>query len=230
MYPKTYYATTRPEPEPGNCFVLMPFASQFRDVYEAIREIVEGADLNFTCSRADEIFGGGHIIEDILRCIGRAEVIIADVTTRNPNVFYELGIAHMVKDMEKVLILAQDIDDVPFDLRHFRCTVYEQSRQGLRHLQSALLASIKEIARASYRFAVKNGEQYKFPQKLFGLDRCFHDFEIPTIWVDREAAKFQLLEFRHAIGRPVETVRNDTFGLMCGEGVDLQEGTLASCT
>lgn len=221
MYPKTYYTTVRPASEPGYCFVLMPFAIQFREVYDAIREVVEGDDLNFTCSRADEIFGGGHIIEDILHCIGKAEIVIADVTMRNPNVFYELGIAHMVKDMEKVLLLAQDINDVPFDLRHFRCIVYEQSRQGLRHLQGTLLASINEIARASYRFAVRTGEQYRFPQRLFGLDRCFYDFEIPDIWADREAAKFRLREFRHVIGEPVDTIRDDTFGLMCGEGIDL---------
>jgi hypothetical protein len=223
MFPKTYFEQNNPQPESGQAFVLMPFADRFQEVYAAIQDTLESPDLNFTCTRADELFGGGHIIEDILQWIGRAEVVIADVTTKNPNVFYELGIAHMVKDVEKVLILTQDMEDVPFDLRPFRCIVYEQSAAGLRQLQRTLTASVKEISEASYRFSVQEETQYQFPHKLFGLDRCFHDFEITEIWVTRDAAKFYLKEYRHILGRPVETAREDSYGVERGEAVPLTD-------
>jgi hypothetical protein len=221
MYPKTFFEQTKPQPESGQCFVLMPFASQFQEVYDAIVEALEGPELNFSCTRADELFGGGHIIEDILRCIGKAEVVIADVTTKNPNVFYELGITHMAKDLEKVLILTQDMNDVPFDLRHFRCIIYQQSNPGLKQLQKTLISSVKEISKASYRFSIKDGEQYKFPHKLFGPDRCFHDFEITKIWAAPNAAKFYMKEYRHILGKPVETVKAGSYGIIRGEGIEL---------
>ncbi len=222
MYPKTYFEQHEVQPERGQAFVLMPFADRFQQVYDTIQQTLEGPDLNFNCTRADELFGGGHIIEDILHWIGKAEVVIADVTSKNPNVFYELGITHMAKDVEKVLILAQDMEDVPFDLRPFRCIVYEQNAAGLRQLQKTLAQHIKESSGASYRFSLKQKEQYQFPHKLFGLDRCFYDFEITEIWVAPDAAKFYMKEYRHVLGRPVETVNEGGHGIELGETVELE--------
>jgi hypothetical protein len=65
----------------------------------------------------------GHIIQDILCKIGEAEIIIADLTGRNPNVFYELGIAQMVKNVKQVILLSQDAESIPFDVRVFRCII-----------------------------------------------------------------------------------------------------------
>ena len=221
MYPKTYYEQTHPEQKIGHCFVLMPFAEQFSEVYETIAGAIEGPELNFTCTRADELFGGGYIIEDILRCIGEAEIVIADLTTRNPNVFYELGVTHMVKDLKKVLIITQDMDDVPLDLRHFRCITYEQNRTGLKRLQRMLTTAVSEISETVYRFSVREGEQYEFPNRLFGPDRCFYDFEITEIRVDIEAAKFHMREYRHVLGRPVQKIREGSYGLHSGESLNL---------
>jgi hypothetical protein len=220
MYPKAFFEQNPSRAESGLGFVLMPFDPRFQEVYDTIAEVLEGPDLNFRCVRADELFGGGHIIEDILRCIGRAEIIIADVTGKNPNVFYELGIAHMVKDVGKVLILTQSMEDVPFDLRPFRCLVYQQTGPGLRHLRTILAASVKEISAAAYSFSVQNGEQFTFPQRLFGPDRCFHDFEITQIWVTQGAAKFFLKENRYVLGKPAEIVRQDAYGIESGEDIE----------
>src|SRR5689334_13299608 len=119
MYPKTFFGQKKINERTGSCFVLMPFARDFMEVYDAISRAIEGQELDRTCYRADEIFGGGHVIEDILANIAEAELIIADVTSRNPNVFYELGIAHMVKDVRNVIIITQAMADVPFDLQQF---------------------------------------------------------------------------------------------------------------
>jgi hypothetical protein len=221
MYPKEYFEQHKPQVESGRCFVLMPFAPQYAEVYDTIVEAIEGPDLNFECSRADELFGGGHILEDILRLIGTAEIVIADVTGRNPNVFYELGIAHMAKDLANVLILAQTMDDVPFDLRHYRCTKYEQSKPGLRQLKKDLILSVKEVAGVAYRFSMREDEGYEFPKKLFGRDRAKYEFEIKQIWIMEGAAKFIMEERRHVLGEPVQTVREDSYGIPTGGVVEL---------
>jgi hypothetical protein len=196
MYPKTFFEQTQPKSENGECFIMIPFADRFREVYDAIVEALEGPEVNFSCTRADSLFGGGHIIEDILRCIGKAEIIIADVTTKNPNVFYELGIAHMVKDVKKVLILTQDMQDIPFDLRQFRYISYEQNQAGIKHLQRQLISTVKEISETVYRFSMREDEQYKFPHRLFDSDiRCFLHFEITELSVAQNAAKFLMTQY-----------------------------------
>src|SRR5205807_5884923 len=112
-YPKAFFATDNEHERPGTCFVLMPFATGFDTTYDAILDAMESADLVFRCRRADELFGGHEIMEGVLQEIARAEVVIADLTGRNPNVFYELGIAHMLKDADRVLLLTQRLEDVP---------------------------------------------------------------------------------------------------------------------
>lgn len=96
------------------CFVLIPFQPNFGDPYEAIRKAVGSA--GFSCRRADEIFETRSIIQIINELIGRAEVVVADLTGRNANVFYELGYAHALG--KSTILITQNAEDVPFDLRH----------------------------------------------------------------------------------------------------------------
>src|SRR6185295_4116869 len=105
MHPKSFFDSANVAVQNGKCFVLMPFSDEFDEVYETIREAVESPELNFTCERADDLRGAGHIMESVLKGIGESEIVIADLTNRNPNVFYELGIAHMVKRIDKVVLL-----------------------------------------------------------------------------------------------------------------------------
>ena len=224
MYPKAFFKNTQFEAQHTQCFVLMPFADSFKPVLKSIVKAVESPPLNFTCKRADDVFGGGHIIEDILKGIGSAEIIIVDVSTRNPNVFYELGIAHMVKDIQKVIILTQTMDDVPFDLRQFRCIVYEPTPGGLKKLRGSLKAAILEVSQRTYRFSVIQNQSYAFPEKVFGSgdDRCAYDFDIHDVWViGNSGAKFGLDVHQHAIGLKPKTVFSATAGLKAGEGTIL---------
>jgi ClpX C4-type zinc finger len=132
-------------PKPRHCFHLCPFSEPFDTIY---RDHVSVAARNagFTVDRADEIFGTGPIIEDIWRAIVSAAVIIADVTGRNPNVMYEIGMAHTVG--KSVIILAQGIADVPFDLRHHRCILYTFTPRGCADLESKLTGTLKFLATA----------------------------------------------------------------------------------
>lgn len=125
------------------CFVLMPFDYRFNLIYEdKIKKIVEDDEFELNCKRADEIFGTRPIIEDIWEYIRKARILVAELTGKNPNVFYELGLAHaMNKD---VILITQDIGDVPFDLRHYRCIVYEDSMAGAQVFEENLKNTLKE--------------------------------------------------------------------------------------
>jgi hypothetical protein len=223
MYPKSYFAEHQLETQNATCFVLMPFAQRFSAVYDAIVDALQGDELNFTCKRADDFFGGGHIMEDVLRSIAESEIIIADVTTKNPNVFYELGIAHIVKDIEKVLIVTQSMDDVPFDVRQLRCIVYEQSDPGIAHLRHQLVKSVQEISKASFRFSVADHKSFKFGQRLLGAQQRFYHFEIPEVWVGIEAARFHIQVFRHSLGHPIEMISEKPYGIHPGDSIPFDD-------
>jgi len=85
----------------------------------------------------------GPIIEQIWEYLNKAEIIIADVTGRNPNVFYELGIAHTLG--KTVIIITQNEEDVPFDLRHLRYFKYSDNEEGWSRLRETLRRIIREI-------------------------------------------------------------------------------------
>jgi hypothetical protein len=151
LYPKKFFAEYSELVEDRSVFILIPFSSDFEPIYKLIKQILESPEFNLSCYRSDEIYKPGPIIETILRGIASSQFVIADVTGRNPNVFYELGIAHTVKDF--CVILTQNIEDVPFDLRHLHCIIYENSvsvADKLKHdLRKAVLAILKEYDKAS---------------------------------------------------------------------------------
>ena len=83
-------------------------------------------------------------LEKILRGILEAEVVVADMTGRNANVFYEVGIAHATK--ENVVLLAQSIrDDLPFDLQHIDHLEYDLTVDGLAFLTDRLSEIIERL-------------------------------------------------------------------------------------
>ena len=105
------------------CFVMQPFAAPLGDYYEKIfKPAIEKAGLQSV--RADaEIFGTGKIIDQVWRGINAAKVLVAELTTRNPNVFYELGLAHALQ--KPVVLVSSNEADVPFDLHHIRVIYYD---------------------------------------------------------------------------------------------------------
>jgi hypothetical protein len=182
VYPKDLFKRSYRRVHKASCFVLMPFDERFDEVYRTILDTLQSPDLNFVCRRADDI-RAPNILETILGNIAQSEYVVADLTNSNPNVFYELGIAHCVKDAEKVIILAQGMEHVPFDLRHLRCVVYEHSASGLEILRAELLATFKEASRNTFRFRVRVGRRFTFGQKLAGRDNNLFElrFECPMI-------------------------------------------------
>lgn len=142
IYPKEYFEKNEPDITEGLCFVIMPFNDNMNRIYgEVIAKAI--LDCGMIPIRADQIFDTKPIIISVMQKINEAEAVIADVTGRNPNVFYELGITHVQK--ENVILLAQNIEDVPFDLRHFRFIIYEDSPDGDLNLRETLKGTLFSI-------------------------------------------------------------------------------------
>jgi len=101
---------------------MMPFGTWFDTYY---REVFAPAikDAGLEPVRADELFSTGTVIEQIWEQIQRSKVLLADLTGKNANVFYELGLAHAVR--KPVVFTSGKLEDVPFDLRHLRVIIYD---------------------------------------------------------------------------------------------------------
>lgn len=128
------------------CFVLMPLDEEMHFIYEDhIRIVVESEDVS--CLRADEIAGTNMITWDIWEKINRSRFLIADLTGKNPNVFYEVGVAHALG--KEVILLTQTMDDVPFDLKSLRCIIYSRTPRGMKKMESKLRETIKKIIELS---------------------------------------------------------------------------------
>ncbi len=121
--------------------VMMPFDAGFNPVYAAIQDA--GRACNLITRRADEIWEAPGIIQDVVSLIDRGRIVVCDLTGRNPNVFYEAGIAHTLG--REVIIITQSAHDVPFDLRHLRYIPYLSNNQGLAALTQALQARMQAI-------------------------------------------------------------------------------------
>jgi hypothetical protein len=102
-------------------FVLMPFAKEFdRHFTRLITPALEAA--GYAVSRADTVLHNENIIKTIVRQINAADLVVADLTAQNANVFYEVGIAHALR--RPVLLITQSMEDVPFDLRSYPVIEY----------------------------------------------------------------------------------------------------------
>lgn len=129
-------------------FCLLPFKDDFMQVFEeGVLPAIEAAGLRGI--HAGQIFDNREIIEDIWESICTCRIVVADVTDRNPNVFYELGICHTLG--KEVIVITQSSDDVPFDIRHRRFIEYHPDKMSsLRNrlqqtLQRVLLRTNGEL-------------------------------------------------------------------------------------
>lgn len=135
--------------EEDYCFVLMPFGdiADLQKVYKDHVKVVLEDRCGLRCERADDIYGISGVMQSVWEGINRARVIVADLTGRNPNVFYELGIAHTLG--KPVIMLTQSMDFVPFDLRHLRCIVYEYKPKEIERLEKTLEKTVRTVLSAS---------------------------------------------------------------------------------
>lgn len=122
-------------------FVLTPFHPTYKKQFEVIASVCSG--LGLRAMRGDEEFVQGDVFPHILRLITRARIVVAIIDGRNPNVFYELGIAHALG--KPAILVAPTPEDVPFDIRTKRLVLFEsldELREKLKdELARVLVAS-----------------------------------------------------------------------------------------
>jgi len=104
-------------------FVLMPFNPEFDSVYTSIKDACSRSGLS--CERGDETHKSGGILKYILERMLAARVVIAVLDGRNPNVYYELGLAHALG--KKVVMVAKDVGDLSFDVSSSRAFFYKST-------------------------------------------------------------------------------------------------------
>lgn len=121
--------------------IMMPFSAEFNPIFETLQQAT--AAIGFSCVRADDIWEHHTIIQDIVNIIARAKVVICDCSGKNPNVFYETGIAHAIG--KEVILITQSEHDIPFDLRHLRYIRYLPNGEGLGNLSVSLQAKLRSI-------------------------------------------------------------------------------------
>lgn len=136
------------EVDPKLCFVIMPFKPhrQFDKVYSRIRSAVRAVGMK--CVRSDGVFDSRAIILDIWENIRKSRVCIADISDRNPNVFYELGMGHALP--KRTVLISRELknDEKPvFDVNYVRCIFYKNTTPGLRRLERTLVRTLRTALR-----------------------------------------------------------------------------------
>lgn len=122
--------------------VMMPFDASMSGVYNAVVSAAQQA--GFECQRADNIWDHSTVIQDVFSLIFKSYIVVCDFTGKNPNVFYEAGIAHTLG--KHVVPITQSEQDVPFDLRHHRFAKYLDNGEGLQGLERDLANRFSTLA------------------------------------------------------------------------------------
>lgn len=137
--PTVFRMPIHPAVDRTSVSVMMPFSGAFDAVYHTIQTVCAG--LGLACSRADNVWQTPAIIDDVANLIDSSGVVIFDCSGKNANVFYELGLAHAWG--KEVIVITNDMADIPFDLRHIRCIQYSQS--NLPILATQLSVKLREL-------------------------------------------------------------------------------------
>ena len=127
---------------PGVVIVLIPEAVEFRQAFdEAISPAL--ADCGFRSADA-VAFDSKSWVSDAVRWILGAEMVVADVTDRNPDVMYLLGLCHGLGRCP--LLISQNLESLPFNLAMLRCVSYVSDKNGLQELRERLARAIRVFA------------------------------------------------------------------------------------
>jgi hypothetical protein len=121
--------------------VLTPFSDEERDTFEVIRKTCVRVGL--TAIRGDEQFTSTDILTHVIQLILKARLVIANITGRNANVFYELGIAHAMN--KPTILVSKSLNETPFDIITNRIVVYRNNDELLKLLTESLARVMTEI-------------------------------------------------------------------------------------
>ena len=129
---------------PPRAFVVMQFTEPYDSLYqEVIRPVCERG--GFEVQRADDVFRPGIILRDILSGLLESDVVIAEISPVNANVFYELGYAHALE--KPTVLLARRNGELPFDLSGYRVIFYDDTIRGKPEVEATLEKHLANISR-----------------------------------------------------------------------------------
>lgn len=114
--------------------VMIPYKKEFDETFETIKKSC--ALVGLECLKANDIWENSTFIQDVFELIYTSKIVIGDFTGKNPNVFYEIGIAHTLG--KTVIPITQSISDVPTDLGHHRALQYLSNTEGYKKLEEDL--------------------------------------------------------------------------------------------
>jgi hypothetical protein len=129
-----------------SCLYLGPFSELFETIYKN-HVVPPLKNIGMLVTRADEIFSADVVIEDVWKEITSSSFVVADVSGRDPNVMYEIGLAHAVG--RPVLMMSQSSNDIPFGLRHRRSVIYEYTPRGCHKLELDLIRTAEFLRKVS---------------------------------------------------------------------------------
>ena len=148
------------------CFIISPIGKPGTDTYQHFQALFNNllqptvASFGYDVTRSDEVTKAGAITKEIVTRLGQADLVIADLTNLNPNVFYELGVRHALRGRGTLMILdSLSQEKIPFDLSAYRVINFESNLQGIGKLQDELRKYIET-----------------FETDLIGQDNPVHDW------------------------------------------------------
>lgn len=132
--------------EAADIFVIMQYTEPYDSLYtEVIKPVCEN-EFNLHAVRADDMFSErGIVLQDIIEGIVDSRIIIAEITPKNPNVFYELGYAHALA--KSTILLAERGNPLPFDIQGYRTIFYENTIRGKKDVEQNLRRYLDAIVR-----------------------------------------------------------------------------------
>ena len=139
--PRFFSVEQWPLPVLGHIAVMMPFKVEFSPVYEAIKQACGSLDIE--TQRVDDIYTTARIVDDVFTTIAQSRLVICDLTDRNANVLYETGLAHTLN--RDVIMITQNLSDIPFDLRQRRVISYLPNQEGLLEMKEELKRALQAI-------------------------------------------------------------------------------------
>lgn len=125
----------------STCFLIMPFATELDFVHRVIADVVSSFGIH--CIRADEVYLSRPVMEDVKQMIAGADLVICDFTGRNPNVYYEAGLADAWR--KDWIVLSQTSEDMTFDVRHIRSIRYSNTMGADIRLRDELAQALRAL-------------------------------------------------------------------------------------
>jgi predicted PurR-regulated permease PerM len=127
-------------------FVLTPFGSSYKEEYYTIRNACN--EIGLRAMRGDETYVPGDILTHIIQNLAKAQYVIANINGRNPNVFYELGIAHMMN--KQTILISHVEEETPFNIQSMRIIYYQNIEELHKLLKRALQQTRVEFESLQY--------------------------------------------------------------------------------